>query len=75
VILAIAAMFIAPLIANAVSLFDYLQEINGIYTIPILTIIVVRCLTKHVLAIAAKIGLVSGCLLYILSKFLCNLIL
>ena len=69
VILAIAAMFIAPLIANAGSLFDYLQEINGIYSIPILTIIVVGYLTKRVPAIAAKIGLVSGCLLYILSQF------
>ena len=69
VILAIAAMFIAPLIANAGSLFDYLQEINGIYSIPILTIIVVGYLTKRVPAIAAKIGLASGCLLYIVSQF------
>ena len=69
VALAIAAMFIAPLIANAGSLFDYLQEINGIYSIPILTIIVVGYLTKRVPAIAAKIGLASGCLLYIASQF------
>ncbi|MCO4820458.1 MAG: solute:sodium symporter family transporter [Flavobacteriaceae bacterium] len=70
VILAIAAMFIAPLIANAGSLFAYLQEVNGIYSIPILTIIVVGYLTKRVPAIAAKIGLASGCLLYIISQFL-----
>lgn len=70
IILAIASMFIAPLIANAGSLFDYLQEINGIYSIPILTIIVVGYLTKRVPAIAAKIGLLSGCLLYILSQFI-----
>jgi SSS family solute:Na+ symporter len=69
VILAIASMFIAPLIANAGSLFDYLQEINGIYSIPILTIIIVGYLTKRVPAIAAKIGIVSGCLLYIISQF------
>ncbi|MDB2633465.1 solute:sodium symporter family transporter [Flavobacteriaceae bacterium] len=69
IFLAIAAMFIAPLIANAGSLFDYLQEINGIYSIPILTIIVVGYLTKRVPAIAAKIGLASGCLLYIASQF------
>ena len=71
--LAIASMFIAPLIAKAGSLFDYLQEINGIYSIPILTIIVVGYLTKRVPAIAAKIGLLSGCLLYILSQFLSHL--
>lgn len=70
VVLAISSMFIAPLIANAGSLFDYLQEINGIYSIPILTIIVVGYLTKRVPAIAAKIGLISGCLLYILSQFI-----
>ena len=69
IILAIAAMFIAPLIANAGSLFDYLQEINGIYSIPIFSIIIVGYLTKYVPAIAAKIGLVSGCLLYIISQF------
>jgi len=69
VLLAIASMFIAPLIAKAGSLFAYLQEINGIYSIPILTIIVVGYLTKRVPAIAAKIGLLSGCLLYIISQF------
>ncbi len=70
IILAIAAMFIAPLIANAGSLFDYLQEVNGIYSIPILTIIVVGYLTKKIPAIAAKIAIVSGSVLYILSQFL-----
>lgn len=70
IVLAIAAMFIAPLIANAGSIFDYLQEVNGIYSIPILTIIVIGYLTKRVPAIAAKIGVVSGSLLYILSQFI-----
>ena len=69
VVLAIASMFIAPMIANTGSLFKYLQEVNGIYSIPILTIIIVGYLTKRVPAIAAKIGLVSGCLLYIISQF------
>lgn len=70
VCLALAAMFIAPLIANAGSLFNYLQEINGIYSIPILTIIVVGYLTKRVPAIAAKIGILSGSILYIISQFI-----
>ncbi|HAT64375.1 MAG TPA: solute:sodium symporter family transporter, partial [Flavobacteriaceae bacterium] len=48
----------------------YLQEINGIYSIPILTIIVVGFLTKRVPAIAAKIGLLSGSILYIISQFI-----
>ncbi|SHJ29531.1 solute:Na+ symporter, SSS family [Arenibacter nanhaiticus] len=70
IVLAIAAMMIAPLIANAGSLFAYLQEVNGIYSIPILTIIVVGYLTKRVPAIAAKIGIISGSLLYIISQFI-----
>lgn len=72
VILALASMFIAPQLANAGSLFDYLQEVNGIYSIPILTIIVVGYLTKRVPAIAAKIGLLSGSILYIISQFILN---
>lgn len=67
--LALAAMFIAPMIANAGSLFNYLQEINGIYSIPIFTIIVVGYLTKRVPAIAAKIAIFSGSILYIISQF------
>jgi len=70
IILAILAMFIAPFIANAPEgLFGYLQEVNGCYSIPILTIIVIGFMTKYVPAIAAKIGLASGVFLYIISQF------
>ncbi|NNC99202.1 MAG: solute:sodium symporter family transporter, partial [Gammaproteobacteria bacterium] len=70
VLLAILSMCIAPFIANAPQgLFGYLQEVNGCYSIPILTIIVVGALTRYVPAIAAKIGLISGVSLYILSQF------
>jgi len=68
--LALAAMFIAPLIANAGSIFDYLQKINGIYNIPIFTIIAVGYLTKKVPAIAAKIAIFLGSGLYIISQFI-----
>ena len=68
--LAILSMCIAPLIANAPDgLFGYLQEVNGCYSIPILTIIVVGYLTKYVPAIAAKIAIISGVVLYSLSQF------
>jgi SSS family solute:Na+ symporter len=70
IVLAILAMFIAPLIAQAPDgLFGYLQEVNGCYSIPILTIIVVGLLTRYVPAIAAKIGLLSGVILYSISQF------
>jgi SSS family solute:Na+ symporter len=68
--LALLAMFIAPAIANAPEgLFGYLQEVNGCYSIPILTIIVVGYLTKRVPAIAAKVGILSGVILYSISQF------
>ncbi len=70
IVLAIFSMLIAPLIANAPNgLFDYLQEVNGCYSIPILTIILVGYFTKYVPAIAAKIAIVSGVVLYSLSQF------
>ena len=69
-VLAIASMTIAPFIANAPQgLFGYLQEVNGCYSIPILTIILVGIFTRNVPPIAAKIGLLSGVVLYILSQF------
>ena len=71
IILAILSMCIAPLIANAPDgLFGYLQEVNGCYSIPILTIIVVGYLTKYVPAIAAKVAIISGVVLYSISQFI-----
>jgi len=71
VVLALLSMFIAPFIANAPDgLFGYLQQVNGCYSIPILTIIVVGYLTKNVPAIAAKIAIGSGAVLYLLYMIL-----
>ena len=70
VFLAFLSMFIAPLLASAGSIFDYLQQVNGCYSIPILTIIVVGYLTKWVPAIAAKIAMFLGVVLYSISQFI-----
>ena len=70
IVLALLSMFIAPGIANAPEgLFGYLQEINGCYSIPILTIILVGYLTKYVPALAAKVAMGSGVILYSISQF------
>ncbi|WP_046756686.1 solute:sodium symporter family transporter [Kordia jejudonensis] len=70
VFLAMLAMFVAPFIANAPDgLFGYLQEVNGCYSIPILTIIIVGYATKYVPAKAANIAIVLGAVFYILSQF------
>ena len=66
IILAIVSMCIAPLIIYAPDgLFGYLQKVNGAYSIPILTIIVIGYLTKYVPAIAAKISIITGVILYV----------
>lgn len=71
ILLAILSMCVAPLIANAPDgLFGYLQEVNGCYSIPILTIIVVGYFTKYVPAIAAKFAIISGVILYSISQFI-----
>lgn len=71
ILLAIFSMFIAPFIANAPNgLFGYLQEVNGCYSIPILTIILVGYITKYVPAIAAKVAIISGVVLYSISQFI-----
>lgn len=68
--LAVLSMIIAPSIANAPEgLFGYLQEINGCYTIPILTIILVGYLTQYVPPIAAKVAMGVGVILYSFSQF------
>jgi len=70
ILLAIVSMLIAPLIANAPEgLFGYLQEINGAYSIPILTIVVVGYLTQWVPEKAANISVVLGSVLYIISQY------
>lgn len=71
VFLAILGMSIAPFIQYAPDgLFSWLQEANGCYSIPILSIIVIGYSTKFVPAIAAKVGLLSGVVLYSISQFI-----
>lgn len=66
---ALAAMIIAPLLANTESIFVYLQKMNGIYFIPIFAVVVVGLLAKRVPPVAAKVGLVGGCAIIALGYF------
>jgi SSS family solute:Na+ symporter len=55
---AVISIFIAPFIAYAPNgLFDYLQQINGFFNVPIFTIVFLGYTTKRVPPKAAKIGL------------------
>ena len=68
-VIAIASMIIAPLLANTGSIFNYLQKMNGIYFIPIFSIVLVGILSKYTPAIAAKTALVAGCLIIAIGYF------
>ena len=59
-IVAVAAMLIAPLLAQTSSIFGYLQKMNGMYFIPIFAVVLVGMLSRRVPAKAAKVALVAG---------------
>lgn len=68
--LALISMVVAPLVANAPDgLFYLIQQLQGIFNSPILSVVLVGLLTKRVPAIAAKLGLVFGMSAYILFNF------
>ena len=60
VIIALTAMSTAPFLANYPSIFGYLQKMNGLYFIPIFSVMLIGLLTKRVPALAANIALVVG---------------
>ena len=65
----VSAMAIAPLLANTTSIFSYLQKMNGMYFIPIFSVVLVGMLTKRVPSLAAKIALVIGFLAIAIGYF------
>jgi len=58
--LAIASICIAPLLAQMQSIFEYLQKVNGLYSVPIIGIFLLGILTKRIPAMAAKAGMITG---------------
>ena len=69
VVLALVAMTVAPLISNAESLFNYLQTLNAMFFGPMLAVILAGLLTKNITALAAKIGLVVGPIIFAFGVF------
>lgn len=59
-LIAVTSMTVAPLLAGQDSIFGYLQKMNGLYFIPIFSVMLIGMFTKRVPAIAAKVGLVFG---------------
>ncbi len=68
-IVAFASMLIAPMLIGQESIFQYLQQMNGIYFIPILAVIFVGMVGKRIPPIAAKWALVLGCLTIAVGYF------
>ncbi|MBA3699221.1 MAG: solute:sodium symporter family transporter [Planctomycetes bacterium] len=68
-VMAVAAMCGAPLLAGQESIFGFLQKMNGMYFIPILSVVVVGLLFRRVPAIAAKIGLLGSFLVIAMVYF------
>lgn len=69
VTIAIAAMFVAPLLAGQDSIFAYLQKMNGIYFIPIFSVVVVGMLHPRVPSAAAFTALLIGLVLLSFKYF------
>ena len=70
-LLAFLAIITAPLVANAPEgLYQLLQQLNGIFFIPVASIMLAGFLTKGVSAIAAKCALFFGLAFYITTTFI-----
>ena len=69
--LAIVAIMVAPFIANAPEgLFQLLQELNGIYFIPIASILLAGFFMRHISALGAKVALFFGLSFYVFMKWI-----
>ena len=68
--LAVTSIIIAPLLDQMQSIFEYLQKVNGLYGVPIIGIFLLGITTKHIPAIAAKVGMVIGMGAYAFFTFI-----
>jgi solute:Na+ symporter, SSS family len=69
--LAILAIISAPLVADAPDgLYQLLQQLNGIFFIPIASIIIAGFFVKKVSATGAKVALFFGLAFYVLTTFI-----
>ena len=67
--IAITSIFIAPMLDQMQSIFEYLQKVNGLYSVPSIGIFLLGITTKHIPAIAAKVGMLVGMTFYAFFTF------
>jgi solute:Na+ symporter, SSS family len=71
VIIALFSMIAAPLVAKAPEgLYQLLQQLNGIFFIPIASILIGGFFIKSISATGAKVAVVTGLLFYIITSFI-----
>jgi len=70
IVLALSSIIIAPMLNQMQSIFEYLQKVNGLYSVPIIGIFILGIFTKHVPALAAKIGMIIGIISYSFFSFI-----
>lgn len=69
-VLAFFSMLIAPMLYGVEGgIFNYLQELNGSYSVPILAIILIGYLTKRVPKVAANFAIIFGVVVYLISLY------
>ncbi|EPR66248.1 solute:sodium symporter family transporter [Cyclobacterium qasimii] len=70
-VLAVFAILIAPLVGNAPEgLYQLMQQLNGIFFIPIASILIAGFFIPRITANGAKVGLVTGLSFYLLTSFI-----
>ncbi len=67
--IAIAAMCVAPLLAGQDSIFGYLQKMNGLYFIPIFSVVLMGMLDRRVPAWSANLALLLGFIIIAMGYF------
>ena len=68
--IALLAMIVAPLLAGQDSIFGYLQKMNGLYFIPIFSVVLLGILNKRIPAWGANAALMVGFISIALGYFI-----
>lgn len=69
-ILALVSVMVAPTIANAPEgLYSWMKQLNGVYNVPLVTIIIMGFFFPRIPAIAAKLAMLLGIVSYILINY------
>ena len=69
IVLAVSAIIAAPMIDTTGSLYNYLQKINATFFGPMLAVLLFGAISKRATALAAKVGLVGGPVIFFFLVF------